>query len=425
MRSLIQSTQYGGSGIVKLAFVGCGYVFDIYMRTLRAHPELEVCGVFDIDANRLRAVCDYYGLRSYSSYEELLQDSNVAVVVNLTNISSHFAVSRQALLAGKHVYSEKPVTTSVEETRELFAIEKVTGAKLYSAPCNLYSDTVRTIFNAVEQGEIGKPLLVYAELDDNPIHLMDFESVRSPSGASWPLREEILAGCTFEHVGYHVSWICALLGPAVSVVAYSNELIDDKTKSLPGKVGTPDFSVACLTFANGASARITCSVVAPRDHRMRVIGEKGELSSDSYRRYQADVYLEKYTKRSLTARKFRSLRERPALGRLFGIGGSRLPLVRHWKSHAVESNYSRRAGFVQRAADWVRRREAYAQDKMLGIAEMVRELSTGAERYLTSGFIMHVNELTLLISRAGTRGTAAAPTTTFQPIGPIPGSIVR
>lgn len=379
--------------------------------------------MFDINPERLRAVGEYYGLRTYASYDALLADPRVEIVVNLTNISSHYPVSRQALLAGKHVYSEKPVTTSVEETRDLFSIEALTGAKLYAAPCNLYSDTVRTIFRSVERGFIGRPLLVYAELDDNPIHLMEFESVRSPSGAPWPLREEILAGCTYEHVGYHLSWICALLGPAVSVVAYSNELIENKSEDCPGRVGTPDYSVACLTFANGASARITCSVVAPRDHRMRVIGSAGELSSDSYRRYQADVYYEKYTKRTLTARKFRSLRERPALGRLFGIGGRRLPLVRHWKSHAVERNYSQRAGLLQRAIDWVRRREAYAQDKMIGVAEMAREIRSGLVRYLSPEFIMHVNELTLLISGGGASGTATRPTTAFQPLGTIPGSL--
>lgn len=410
---------------MNIAFVGCGYVFDIYMRTLRAHPELVVRGVYDINSSRLRSVAEYYGLKAYPSFEAVLEDPSVDIVVNLTNISSHYSVSRRALEAGKHVYTEKPVAISVEQTRKLFDIEAQTGARLYAAPCNLYSDTVRTIFDAVERGFVGRPLLVYAELDDNPIHLMEFEKVRSPSGAPWPLTEEILAGCTFEHVGYHLSWICALLGPAKSVVSYSNELIEGKSAEFPGFSGTPDFSVVCLSFDGGASARITCSVVAPRDHRMRVIGDQGELSSDSYRRYQADVHYERYSKHSLTARKFRSLRERPGLGRMFGIGGRRLPLVRHWKSFAVEGNYSPRAGPVQRVADWVRRREAYAQDKMIGIAEMAREIRSGAARYLTPEFILHVNELTLLTSAGGPAGTVTTPTTTFSPLGPIPGSLRR
>lgn len=84
----------------------------------------------------------------------------------------------------------------------MFALAQDKAVRLYAAPCNIFSDSVRTLFKAVESGAIGKPLLVYAELDDNPIHLMHFEGVKSPTGAPWPLKEEILEGCTYEHLGY-------------------------------------------------------------------------------------------------------------------------------------------------------------------------------------------------------------------------------
>ncbi|MDZ4309640.1 MAG: Gfo/Idh/MocA family oxidoreductase [Cypionkella sp.] len=406
---------------MKIAFVGCGFVFDIYMRTIGAHPELKVAGVFDINPDRMDRVSRHYGFRAYANYEEILRDTEVTAIINLTNIGAHYEVSKRAIEAGKHVYSEKPLTTDAAQSRKLFELAAVNGVRLYCAPCNIYSDSVRTLFDVVEQGGIGKPMLVYAELDDNPIHLMEFETVRSPSGAPWPLDEEIYEGCTFEHVGYHLVWICGLLGPAVSVIAFSSELIEHKTLGLPARVGTPDYSVACLHFANGATARITCSVVAPRDHRMRVIGTEGEVISDSYRQYQSPVHLERYSKGSLTARKFQTLRNNPFLGRLFGIGGKKLRLVRHWKSAAVESDQQVRSSMRQRLIEWLRRREVYAQDKFLGIAEMAREIKSGAPAYLTPDFILHVNELTLLIQRAGTEGIALRPTTSFAPIGPIPG----
>ncbi|UDY23118.1 Gfo/Idh/MocA family protein [Nocardioides sp. Kera G14] len=407
---------------MKIAVVGCGFVFDIYMRTFRAHPELELVGVFDLKAERMAAVSGHYGLRAYDSYEQLLGDPEVEAVVNLTTIGSHFEVSRRALDAGKHVYSEKPLTTSVDESRQLFELAAARGVRLYGAPCNIFSDSVRTIFQAVEQGAIGKPLLVYAELDDNPIHLMGFDKVVSPTGAPWPLREEILEGCTYEHLGYHLVWICGLLGPAVSVTAFSSELIEDKMAGLPARVGTPDFSVANLQFANGAVARITCSVVAPRDHRMRVIGRAGEISTDSYRQYRAPVFLERFSAGSLNARKFQSLRARPSLGRRFGIGGRRLRLARNWKSGAVERNLLVRPSLKERIVGALRRREVYAQDKFAGIAEMAREIRDGQAQYLSPDFLMHINELTLLVQGAGPDGVATKPATTFTPLGPIPGT---
>lgn len=406
-----------------IAFVGCGFVFDIYMRTIRAHSELNIKGVYDLNPERSEKVSAYYGFHIYETYEALLEDEDVDAVINLTNIGSHFDVSERALKAGKHVYSEKPLTTSVEKTNELFEIARANGVRLYGAPCNIYSDAVRTLFNVVRDGAIGKPLLVYAELDDSPIHLMEFEKVRSTTGASWPLKEEIYEGCTYEHLGYHLVWICGLFGPAVSVTAFSSELIENKTEGLPAKVGTPDYSVACLHFANGETARITCSVVAPRDHRMRVIGSEGEVSVDSYRRYQSPVYLEKFSKMSLSWRKFQTIRAHPILGRLFGVGGRRQKLVKNWKSKAVEKDQQMKSSLKQRMFEWLRRREVYAQDKLVGIAEMAREIGGGQKQYLTPDFIMHVNELTLMVQGAGTDGIATKPTTTFDPLGPIPGDI--
>lgn len=405
---------------MNIAFVGCGFVFDIYMRTIRAHDNLTVVGCFDIDLDRLHRVSSFYGFRAYQTYDELLADPEVDIVVNLTNIGSHFEVSRRALLAGKHVYSEKPLTKSLADTRELIFTAREEGVVFQGAPCNVFSDTVRTIFRAVKEGQIGKPLLVYAELDDNPIHLMDFESVRSPSGAPWPLKEEIYEGCTYEHVGYHLVWICALLGPAISVTAFSSELIDNKTAGLPQKVGTPDFSVACLAFENGATARITCSVVAPRDHRMRVIGDAGEVYADSYRHYQSPVYLEKFTKRSLNARKFSSVRSSPLLSKLFGVGGRKIRMERSWKSHAVEGDNQLRTSPKQRLVEWLRRREVYSQDKMIGISEMARSISRHEPQFLSPEFLLHLNELTLLIQGAGPSGVAVSPETTFTPLGDMP-----
>ncbi|GGW47406.1 hypothetical protein GCM10011452_38580 [Gemmobacter lanyuensis] len=408
---------------MNIAFVGCGFVFDIYMRTFRAHPELKVAGVFDINADRMARIRHYYGFATYGSYEDLLADPSVDAVINLTNIGSHFEVSRRALEAGKHVYSEKPLTRDLDQSRVLADLAVARGVRLYAAPSNVYSDSVRTIFDAVEQGHIGKPRLVYAELDDNPIHLMEFEKVRSPTGAPWPLTEEIHEGCTFEHVGYHLVWICALLGPAISVAAMSNELLENKSAETPGLSGTPDYSVALLTFANGAAARISTTVVAPRDHRMRVIGDAGEVSADSYRHYQSPVYLERFTRRSLNARKFRTLRANPFLGRLFGISGRRLKLVKNWKSSAVEKDQQLKSSLKQRMIEWLRRREVYAQDKLVGVAEMARELREGRPQYLSLDFLLHVNELTLLIHGAGPQGIATTPKTSFTPIGPIPGNI--
>jgi predicted dehydrogenase len=405
---------------MKIAFVGCGYVFDIYMRTYWAHPELEICGVFDIDTARAKVVGDYYKLRIYPDYASLLNDPDVELVVNLTSIDAHYVTTKAALEAGKHVYSEKPLTTDLDEARELFALAAAKGVELSGAPCNLFSDSVGTMWKAIRDGAIGKPLLVYAELDDNPIYLMNIETWRSSTGAPWPYVHEYEEGCTFEHVGYHLVWMCAMFGPAVSVTAFSSALVKEKTKTPLERPDTPDFSVGCIHFANGVAARVTCSIVAPNDHRLRVIGDEGEINADSYRLYQSPVMLERFSSVSLNARKARIVRLQPLVGRLFGVGGQRLKLTRHWKSHAVEAEPGAgRRSFKQKILAAVRRRQVYAQDKLIGVNQMARALREGARMPMPADFMLHLVELTLLIQNAGTGGTATDLTTTFEPLLPM------
>ena len=403
---------------MNIAFVGCGYVFDIYMRSRWAHGEISICGVYDINEARAKVVAEHYGINVYLSLEDLLSDSRVEVVVNLTSIQSHYETTKRALQAGKHVYSEKPITLDLESSKELFALASTKGLVLTGAPCNLFSDAITTAWKAVREDAIGKPVLVYAELDDNPAHLMHLENVKSPTGAPFPYVEELQEGCTIEHVAYHLVWICAMFGPAKSVCASSSHLIEKKTGVPLKPADTPDVSVAYLTFDSGLVARITCSWVAPRDHSFQILGAEGAISVDNVFHDQSAVSLERYSPVSLSIRKAYTARTRPIIGRAFGLGGRRLPLVRRWKSNAVEAERGVATSPKQKAVSWVRRREIYAQDKFLGIAEMTRALRENKVQPMPSDFLLHLNELTLMIHNAGHFGRVAEPTTTFEPIKP-------
>lgn len=401
---------------MKIAFVGCGYVFDIYMRTRWAYPEIEICGVFDRDAKRAEVVHRHYGFPLYPDLEALLADERVEIVVNLTSIASHFEVTKRALEAGKHVYTEKPITTDLAATQELFAIATKHDRVLAAAPCNLHSDAISTVWKAVKDGAIGRPVLVYAEMDDSPAHLMALDTVQSPTGAPFPYAEELQEGCTVEHIGYHLVWLCALFGPAIGITAFSKFLVPDKVSEPLSPADTPDLSVACLDFANGVAARITCSWVAPRDHSIRIIGDAGQISMDNAFHDQSPVHLERFSRVSLSARKAYSARTQPLIGRRFGIGGARLKLLRRWKSHAVEAERGVGRSPKHRLVSWLRRREVYAQDKILGIAEMGKAIAEGRSQPMPPDFLMHLNEITLLVQAAGSEGRTVKPETSFTPL---------
>lgn len=405
-------------GTTGIAIVGCGYVFDHYMVTLPQHKGLTITGVFDRDPAALERASRFWGLAAYPDMDALLADPGATVVVNLTSIESHADVTRKALMANKHVYSEKPFVTDLDEARSLMTLAEARGLRIGCAPSNALSPTSQTLWKAVVDGTVGDVRLVYAEFDDNPIYLMSPEGWQSRSGAPWPYLHEYEMGCTWEHVGYHLTWMCAIFGPVRSVTAFSRQTLPDKTAQPLNPADTPDFSVACLDFESGVVGRVTCSIAAPYDHRMRIIGNRGQLSADTYRHYECPVYLEYFGKLNLNARKARSVRTSKPMQALFGIGGRRIPLARPavpGGTKPIDLGASAGLG-IKGWLKRLKRRQLGQQDKSVGIAELATAIAEGRPQFPTHAFTLHLTELTLAIQGAGADGASRRLTTRFDPL---------
>ncbi len=405
---------------MKIGVIGCGYVFDHYMTTLSLHPGLEIAGVADRNTERARQVGEYYGLRVYDDADALLADDEIGIVANFTSIESHGEVTRAALEAGKHVYSEKPFVTDMDEARALADLAAQKGLRLSCAPSNALSPTVQTLWKAVDDGAVGDVRMVYAEFDDNPVYLLSPETWRSRSGAPWPYLHEYEMGCTWEHIGYHLTWMCAIFGPVRSVTAFSKATLPDKADQPLDPADTPDFSIAALDFESGVVGRITCSIAAPTDHRMRIIGNTGVVSADTYRDYWCPVYLEGFTPFTLKARNARSIRNNSLLQSLFSVGGRRVPLAESPPPGATER--ARMTGATASPRDWLkrlRRAQLGQQDKCIGLAELVEAVATDRAHFPAPDFTLHLTELTLAIQAAGPDGVSQTLTTRFDPL-PLP-----
>jgi len=275
------------------------------------------------------------------------------------------------------------------------------------------------MWKVIRDGAVGDVRLVYAEFDDNPIYLMHPEGWRSRSGAPWPYLHEYEMGCTWEHVGYHLTWLCALFGPVATVTAFAKQTLPDKTDEPLHPATTPDFSVACLDFASGVTARVTCSIGAPYDHRMRVIGNEGMVWADTYRHYRSPVYLERFSPLSLNARKAATVRRSPVLQRLLGVNGRRVPLARTVPPGASELPGAGGRGWSPSdALRRLKRRELGQQDKAIGLAELADAIAEDRPHFPPPDLTLHLTELTLAIQAAGTDATTYHLQTTFAPVSP-------
>ena len=148
------------------AIIGAGFVADLYMGSLKLYPEIPIRGVFDRRPERAAAFCSHWGLAKHDSLEALLAACEPGdIVLNLTNPSSHYEVSRAVLEAGFHVYSEKPLAMEMGQATAL--TELAAEKRLTSAPCSFLGEAAQTLWAAVRAGYPGKVRLVYAEMDDD------------------------------------------------------------------------------------------------------------------------------------------------------------------------------------------------------------------------------------------------------------------
>ncbi len=309
------------------AILGCGYVADFYMATLPVHAGLRIAGVYDIDPARTEAFSRHYKVQAYRDFGSLLDDPAVELVLNLTNPRSHHETTKACIEAGKHVYSEKPLAMDSVRARELVDLAKTRGLRLATAPCSLLSESAQTLWKAVHDGKVGPVRLVYASFDDGMVHRMRPTTWRSASGAPWPAKDEFEVGCTYEHAAYVLTWLAAIFGPIRRVTAFSSCRIADKGVTVDGMA--PDFSVGCLEYENGVVARVTCSLVAPIDKSIVIIGEEGVLSTKYVRNDASPVYIQATTPNRLLnalGSRFKHLRGRVehVLRLPFSYGGAKL-----------------------------------------------------------------------------------------------------
>ncbi len=374
-------SQASSKRAIRIALVGCGYVADLYIGTIRSHPELEIAGVTDKIPERAERVASYYSLPGYPSLRAVLDDRSIQIVVNLTNPESHYAVSRECLESDKHVYSEKPLATTWDGCKSLVELAERRHLYLASAPCITLGETALTIGRAIREGEIGQVLLAYADLDEGFLPGKPFKDWRSKSGSSWPWQNEFQVGCTLEHAAYQLSLLAALFGPAESVTAFSSSLMREHP--------APDLSVASIRYVSGVVARLTCSILAPKNQRLTIVGDKGVLWTQRCWDYLSTVRIQHYGIFSRITDRLPVLRDIPV------IGGRRYP--------HDESGMNR--GY----------RRIHAMDFARGIAEIANALSDGQRNRLPAQFCLHINELALAIHNSGENSGTYHVSSTFDP----------
>lgn len=283
-----------------MAIVGCGYVATSYLESLDHHPELSLVAVCDRDPTRREAFARHYGVEAFADIDALLAGCDADLVLNLTNPRDHYDITAACLNAGRHVYSEKPLAMTAPAAKELVDLAAARGLMLATAPCSMLSETARTLGGAIQDGLVGKVRLVLANFDDGMIapHQSPWTWTNS-LGMPWPAKDEFEVGCTYEHAGYVLTWLAAYFGPARAVTSFASCQIPDK--GMPVDRMAPDLTVGCIEYDEGVVARVTCSLVAPYDKSITIVGDEGTLKVDNVRHERCPVRFQPYQRTRVQA----------------------------------------------------------------------------------------------------------------------------
>ena len=142
--------------VIKVGVVGCGYWGPNLIRNLRQITDCTLKVICDMSEQRLKHMRKlHHDVATTNDFQELLQDVELDAIVVATPVRFHFEMAKAALLAGKHVFVEKPLARTVAEAEELVALADQNGLTLMVGHTFLFSPAVRRMKEIIDSGDIG------------------------------------------------------------------------------------------------------------------------------------------------------------------------------------------------------------------------------------------------------------------------------
>lgn len=239
---------------LKVGVVGCGNICGIYFDNAKQMSPIEILACADLDMERAAKTATKHGVTAYS-VDELI-NIDLDIVLNLTTPESHYSVAKAAISAGKHVYNEKPLTISKQESSELLQLADSKGVRVGCAPDTFLGAGYQTVRKVIDEGGIGKPTSFTAFM-------------LCPGHESWHPNPffyyEAGGGPMFDMGPYYLTALVHLFGPVKRVSGTTSKAFDQRlVTSRPhagefAKVHVPTHVQCLLEMENGVVGTLITS----------------------------------------------------------------------------------------------------------------------------------------------------------------------
>lgn len=233
---------------IRVAVIGCGSVSTQYLPHLSKASHVELVSTCDIIYDRAKAAATKYNIsNSYSHIDELLKGPAFDLMVNLTDMQEHGRLNKQALLAGRNVWSEKPMATTYKDGKALLDLAKEKNVRIWGAPAVVNSPQFTFMSKAIRDGKLGRVSSAHAHYGH--------------TGPLWSAFFYEKGGGSLPDLGvYNLATLTGLLGPAKSVMAMTSIVTPQRTVDNKGKikVEAEDNAMVLMDHGNGIISHVQC-----------------------------------------------------------------------------------------------------------------------------------------------------------------------
>jgi predicted dehydrogenase len=268
---------------LRVAVIGCGSVSNRYLPQLLSSKMIEVVSLCDIKYDRAVNQNKEYKVnaQTYPNIEAMLKGVPFDMMVTLTDMQVHGALNKIALLAGKHVWSEKPMANTYAEGKALLDLARSKKVRFWGAPAVVNSPQFAFMSKTIQEGKLGRIASAHGQYGH--------------TGPTWSAFFYEKGGGSMPDLGvYNMATLTGLLGPAKSVMAMLSivnpeRTVDDKGKI---KVEAEDNAHVLLEHDKGIISHVMCgfNYFDPHGHEagtqslhsIQIFGDKANMRLIGY-----------------------------------------------------------------------------------------------------------------------------------------------
>jgi predicted dehydrogenase len=362
------------TGSVGVGFIGTGMISNTYLENLTKFPDINVIILGDLDTKVAKSQAAKHGVPEWGTAADVLAHPDVELIVNLTIPAVHAQVASEAIAAGKHVWSEKPISVDRESGRALLAQAEAAGLLVGVAPDTVLGPGVQTARRAIARGDIGEPLsaqTVMQYIGPDIFH---------------PSPEFLFAkgaGPLFDMGPYYLTTLIHVFGSVESVAAVGSKSRATRTIQAGDRAGTmfdvqvPTHVSAIAKYVDGGISQSVFSFDSPMVKMgvVEITGTEGTLVIPDPNRFTGDV----------------KITRAPAAAAIMDEAT--------WESVPITGVYAERG---------------------LGVLDLARAARTGGKPLASGELGLHVLDTMVAIDEAVTEGRTVAVDSRVEPVPLVP-----